>query len=275
MVEKLKRIDPHQATVLLKNAFSLPKLLFTLRSSPAYLEEELLARFDESVREALSSITNIAFNDDSWSQATLPIHLGGIGIRRAQDLALPCFISSVVSVGPLVRAVLLPVIGLAQSEGLGGAVEVWRGRAGDRAIEPMDAFRGSQKAWDLPLARVKLSLLLEQADQHSKARLLAAQHPDSGCWLSAVPVPSLGTQMDPETLRIAISLRVGAQICFPHRCKCGGFADDRGYHLLSCRFNEGRFPRHSAINDIICRALKSAGIPFVLEPAGLERGPMV
>ena len=50
MVERLKRIDPHQATVLLKNAFSLPKLMYVLRSSPVYLEEDILAHFDDTIR---------------------------------------------------------------------------------------------------------------------------------------------------------------------------------------------------------------------------------
>ena len=34
----------------------------------------------------------------------------------------------------------------------------------------------------------------------------------------------------------------------------------------------GRFPRHSALNDIIKRALDAAGFPFQLEPVGLDRG---
>ena len=160
MVEKLKMIDPHQATVLLKNAFSLPKLLYILRSSPVYQEEEVLSQFDNIIREAFVSITNVPFTEDSWTQATLPIHLGGIGIRRAQDVALPCYISSVLSVGPLVRAVLLPVVGLAQADGPFEAVEVWKERVADWALEPMDAFRGSQKSWDLPLAGASLSSLL-------------------------------------------------------------------------------------------------------------------
>ena len=42
--------------------------------------------------------------------------------------------------------------------------------------------------------------------------------------------------------------------------------------MFSCKFNEGRHPRHAALNDIICRALKSAGVPSVLEPVGLDRG---
>ena len=47
--------------------------------------------------------------------------------------------------------------------------------------------------------------------------------------------------------------------------------DEYGFHLLSCHFSEGRLPRHAAINDIICRALKSAGSPSTLEPVGLSQ----
>ena len=41
---------------------------------------------------------------------------------------------------------------------------------------------------------------------------------------------------------------------------------------LSCRFSIGRLPRQNAQNDIIRRSLQSAGIPALLEPAGLDRG---
>ena len=63
-----------------------------------------------------------------------------------------------------------------------------------------------------------------------------------------------------------------SKICQPHVCKCKKQADALGHHLLSCKFSEGRHPRHSALNDIICRALKTSGIPSVLEPLGLDRG---
>ena len=102
--------------------------------------------------------------------------------------------------------------------------------------------------------------------------MLASSQPESGAWISAIPVPSLGTQLSPEELRIAMALQTGSKICEIHQCKCGKGVDEYGFHLLSCKFNEGRHPRHAAINDIICRALKSAGIPSILEPVGLDRG---
>ena len=68
-----------------------------------------------------------------------------------------------------------------------------------------------------------------------------------------------------------MALQTGSKICENHKCKCGRNADQYGYHLLSCQFNEGRHPRHAALNDIICRALKSAGLFSILEPVGLNR----
>ena len=37
MTSKLEVLNPHQAFVLLKNAFAIPKLQYVLRASPAYL----------------------------------------------------------------------------------------------------------------------------------------------------------------------------------------------------------------------------------------------
>ena len=47
--------------------------------------------------------------------------------------------------------------------------------------------------------------------------------------------------------------------------------DSTGLHGLSS-YNAGRFPRHSAMNDVVKRALQKAGLPSVLEPPGLDRG---
>ena len=114
--------------------------------------------------------------------------------------------------------------------------------------------------------------MLAEADQVGRARLLAAGCRESGVWLGAVPVSSLGTQLDPEVLRIGIVLRLGAKVCEGHRCRCGCNIDEKGYHPLSCRYSAGRFPRHAELNEVIRRALQRAGLPSVLEPPGSNRG---
>ena len=42
-------------------------------------------------------------------------------------------------------------------------------------------------------------------------------------------------------------------------------------HGLSCRWSEGRHFHHSALNDIVHRALSSTRIPSRLEPSGISR----
>ena len=77
--------------------------------------------------------------------------------------------------------------------------------------------------------------MLRVADQVCRARLLATAPRESGAWLNALPVLLLGTLLDPESFRVAIALRVGADVCIPHSCRCGGRMDRRSLHGLSCK----------------------------------------
>jgi len=271
MVSRLELIESHQAFALLKSCFAIPKLQYILRASPAYRQVEDLARFDETLVAALTTVTNVCFDGSSLEQAVLPVGLGGLGIRRAKDIALPAFISSLYSVGELVEAVLQNVLHLAGASELQSAEDDWRERVSGRTLAD-DADRCRQKTWDLPLAEGIQSRLLESADQVMKARITASACRESGLWLHALPVPTIGTLLEPETFRIALAMRVGAKVCEPHKCRCGREMDSRGLHGLSCKYSAGRHPRHAALNDIIKRGLQKAGIPSILEPLGIDRG---
>ena len=69
-----------------------------------------------------------------------------------------------------------------------------------------------QKAWDLPIVERNWENMLRVADQVCRARLLATAQRESGAWLNALPVSSLGTLLDSESFRAAIALRVGADV---------------------------------------------------------------
>ena len=183
-------------------------------------------------------------------------------------MALPVFLSLMHSVGLLVETILSNV-NMVDTVELSEAEEAWGRQCGGAEL-PAQRFR--QKDWDTVLAAAFAEKLLQGADQVARARLLAARCKESGVWLNAVPIPSLGTQLDPEVLRIAIALRIGAKVCEPHSCRYGQVMDYCGLHGLSCRYSAGRHPRHSAMNDVVKRALQRAGLPAVLEPPGLDRG---
>ena len=272
MIDRMHRIEPHQAFFLLQNCLWVPKLLYILRTSPCHLTSlASLQRMDEFLREALSSLTNICFTDTSWAQAVLPIRLGGLGLRSLSDLAHPAYASSLHGSALLMKHILPSDLHLDVDLRCSAVVSEWI-LTYPELDPPAPPLRSSQKAWDIPAATQKYDSLLGNSDQLTRARLLAAAAPGSGAWLQAIPSAAYGMLLDSESLRIGIGLRVGSVLCEPHRCRCGQTVDPMGLHPLSCRFSAGRFPRHQALNDIIRRALVSSGVPSTLEPPGLNRG---
>ena len=138
---------------------------------------------------------------------------------------------------------------------------------------PEEEAKHLQQSWDESVCQYEFNNLLNSANQIHSARLLAAAAPHSGAWLHALPLAELGLNLSPETVRIAVALRLGARICEPHRCRCGKLVDTLGHHGLACSRskNDGRLPRHAQLNDIIKRSLATAGIPSWLEPVGLHQ----
>ena len=82
--------------------------------------------------------------------------------------------------------------------------------------------------------------------------------------MNCLPSTAIGTLLDNESFRIAISQRLGLPVCAPHECRCAAIVDRYGLHPLSSRLSAGRLPRHFTLNDINNRALSSAGFNAVL-----------
>jgi hypothetical protein len=264
---RLKGLKAHDAFYLLRNCFSLPKLQYMLRCSPCFTSS-VIARYDDCIRSTLECLLNVQLADNAWMQASLPVSAGGLGVRTADQIVLPGFLSSMIGCTDLCQK-LLPI----RLHSITGkldrhfidACEQWKRRT--PAIPPFDC---RQKKWDLPLVDATLSLLLNTApNQAAVARLSAVSAQHAGAFLNAIPIKAIGTRMDDKSLRIAIALRLGAPVCAEHQCICGATVDINGLHGLSCRKSKGRIARHTAVNGLIKRALLSAEIPSRLEPTKL------
>ena len=78
---RLQRMHAHDALQLLRHSFALPKMMHILCTAPCFLSS-CLTGYDDILRSILSGIVNVNFqeNDLTWTQATLPVKCGGLGI---------------------------------------------------------------------------------------------------------------------------------------------------------------------------------------------------
>ena len=269
---RLEHLHTQDSLLLLRHSLAIPRLSYILRTSPCFLSAELRV-YDDLLKSITSSITNNSLQSSvtAWPQASLPVKNGGLGIRSAVQLAPSAFLASAAGSSTLVAQIIprhlrkFPIV--AREE----AFSCWS--QGHHNPPPPDSVSHRQREWDSPRVKASAQALLEDApDARSRARLLAASRKESGAWLNALPVSTLGLRLDDETTRVAVGLRLGTPLCRPHECSnCGTMVDDLATHGLSCRFSEGRHPRHAAVNCIIQKALTSARVPSRLEPSGLYR----
>ena len=107
MGDRLQHVSAHDALLLLRYSFAIPKLLYLLRSSPSFLSPNL-KDYDDVLRSIVGTIANTHLDDNAWKQASLPVKAGGLGIRSAVQLAPSAFLSSAAASSDLVRHILPP-----------------------------------------------------------------------------------------------------------------------------------------------------------------------
>ena len=83
----------------------MPKLLYILRTFPC-AGITLLSTFDNVLRSGLSKIINVDLNDSQWTQATLSVHIRGLGVRSACKLAPIAYLASAAATFSLQEAIL-------------------------------------------------------------------------------------------------------------------------------------------------------------------------
>ena len=216
MGDRLQYLHAHDAILLLRRSFAIPKLLYTLRTSPCFLSPKLKV-YDDLLKAITSKITNIQFqeNDPAWTQATLPVKFGGLGIRSAVQLAPSAFLASAAGSSALVNQIFPSRLKNTPTTTNEDALTFWA--KGHNQPPPPEPASHHQRNWDTPRVRAMAEALLEDApNKMVRARLLASSGAESGAWLNALPVSSLGLRMDNEVIRVAVGLCLGTQLCASH-----------------------------------------------------------
>ena len=237
---RLEHLHTQDSLLLLRHSLAIPRLSYILRTSPCFLSPELRV-YDDLLESITSSITSNSLHGSvtAWPQASLPVKNGGLGIRSAVQLAPSTFLASAAGSSTLVAQIIprhlqkFPIV--AREE----AFSCWS--QGHNNPPSPDSVSHRQREWDSPRVKASAQALLEDApDARSRAGLLATSRKESGAWLNALPVSTLGLRLYDETMCLAVGLRLGTPLCRPHECSnCGTMVDDLVTHGLSCRFSEG------------------------------------
>ena len=85
-----RRVELH----LLRSFFSLCKLNHIIRTVPGFKINDVLTQFDSGLHQSLETLCSSPDSDLAWKPATLPVRLGGLGLREASRSSSAAFVGS-------------------------------------------------------------------------------------------------------------------------------------------------------------------------------------
>ena len=225
ILTKLSILPSHYALHALRNCYSAPKIIYLLRTTPC-LQDNVLNCLDSLIEKATSEFGNLNFTKSALDQASLPCRFGGLGIRKASDLAVPAFLSSMVAAEGLIKN-LNPLAH--RSSQFEEGLQSWRHTTlMEWPLEP-----AKQRSWDEALMQIKVKNLLNDAtDVYNQKRLQSLQNKNAGDWLNAVPSRNLGTFLNDDEIRPVLCVRLGLPYVHERLCKCGMITDSLGKHCF-------------------------------------------
>lgn len=175
-VRALDLRELHHLMFLLRCCLSAPKVMYLLRTTPMWRYPDKLTAYDNFMRESTERLCHIKLAGITWTQASLPVAKGGVGIRRTEQVALPTYLASTCFVSTLVQGIRL----LGWEEKKADAMATWSSLTSVAVQEGFHKF--IQKAWDKLLTDHDFFRLLEhhKSNAHATGRLPAVSQIESG-----------------------------------------------------------------------------------------------
>ena len=238
------------------------------------MKDHYLSHRDDLLRETLETTINLRLTDRLFSKVTLPIPAGGLGVRSASELAFPCYLSSLAASEDMVKQILPERLHESYCEHLSESRDRLRSLLSTE-LEADFNFRSQSEIDKLFWSSRQQALVDTCESEHEKATLLSAREKLGFKWLQVIPNTNTNTVLDNTTFRLAVGLRLCADICNDHTCHlCKQVVvNTKGIHAFSCEFSKGRIPRHAQLNSEICKAFSTIKIPCIREPLGTNTNP--
>ena len=257
--------DPHVEFVLLRSCLSMPKFSFVLRTTDTTDIVHLLRDFDATTRDGLARILGTAIDDETWQQAKMPVSLGGMGLRAAEDHAPTAYAASLLASQTLLKG-LTGQDNQAEETGILSPIllEALTSAMGEEAKE--------EELVDIPQRKLGLKVdreqqrkreeMAEDGNSEEKARLKSLTLPHSGDWLNVVPSTALGLHLRPQEFVLVARYRLGLPLYIKEGpCpSCRQHSDVRGNHAMCCGSGGERISRHNHLRDHLHDTAAAAGL---------------
>jgi len=98
--------------------------MYLLRTAPCTGSPEL-PKFDAVLKESLFTTLNIDLGDDRWTQTSLPVRFGGLGVRSVFSLAPSAYLASAASTEELTMSLLPSRLRDVVDSGIATAMSAW------------------------------------------------------------------------------------------------------------------------------------------------------
>ena len=241
---------------LLRSCLSLPKFMYTMRTTETTDHQPLWQGVDCLIREAMSRILGVPLSTTQWLQAQLPVKMGGMGLFSTWDLAPAAYCTSYLAAHDL----KLTILNKTQEESppiiSAGMLEYLSSKTGEDST--IDSLIGtSQSAVSLSIHLKKHQLLTQtiqgQGVVRETARLASVGLLHAGDWLNVMPSPTLGLAMDPAEFTVCVKYRLGVKVfSTAGKCPaCPAMSDALGDHAISCGYAGERIARHDRLRDAL------------------------
>ena len=287
LLDKLHTLqDPHMEYTLLRSCFSFSKMAYSMRTVDVSQHEEFLVRFDQAVRGALEGILGAPLTPAQWTQASLPLAMGGLGLRQAEQHGPAAYLISYSTSQPLVREMLDGRTEDIGEEGSTGRAE--EARRTEAALRSLNQQLGDNLTYEgvSNLTQRWLSAQIDTESSHrlfqattsvrEQARLNCVAREGASDWLRALPSKALGLHLRSGEFLFGVKYRLGlpvfreeGQCPAPH---CKGVSDMYGDHAISCAIGGERIARHSHLRDVVYQTAQQAHLGPRKEPDGLLPG---
>ena len=262
--------DSHVEFVILRSCLGTPKINFCTRTCPPDVLAPSYESFDGLMRDTLGSILGSQIDNLQWMQASLPVSMGGLGLRNASSHAAGAYAVSIAHSSPIIDSIL----GSRPSRpSTTEAVTLLNGSISSSTSFSFDDLKKTAQihvthAIDLRQQELTVTMASTIRD---KARLGCVSLAKSGDWLNAIPSYAFNLHMPAAEFRATMKYRLGIPLYLTDGpCPaCEATSDVYSDHAIACGFQGDRNSRHNIIRDEIFNTAKAAGLRPTKEELGI------